>query len=451
MFTSIIRISLFFVLLLPLGSQAQNTAVLDAYVREALEANTGLQQQQLQLEKALYALKEARSLFGPSVSLNATYTRAAGGRSIDLPVGDMLNPVYSTLNQLTASGRFPQIENESVLFNPDNFYDAKLHTTLPLINLEIGYNKRIKNKLIDQQQAAINIYKRALIKDVKTAYYQYYQLRSALDIYKSSLQLVLEHVRVNESLYRNGVRNATALTRSQAEQAKVEAAIKQQEYACTNAAAYFNFLLNRDLNAEIKLDDLEPAQMLDGDAVQKPAYQREELSQLNHLMSISDLSVRMLKSNQLPRLNAFLDLGSQAFNFHVNSKSMYYIGGLSLQWDLFAGGRNKHRMLQAQAEQRTIASKYTEAERALSLQEEQSRNNLLAAREQLKSARVQVALAQRYFNDQLKAYKEGSLLYIELADAETQLTTARLSASVAEASVGIALAELERNTAAYEL
>ena len=97
------------------GINAQNP-VLQAYITEGLQSNLGLKQKQLDYASNLSALKEAKGLFFPDLSLNARYTVADGGRIIEFPVGDMLNPVYTTLNTLTGSNLFPQIENEEFPF-----------------------------------------------------------------------------------------------------------------------------------------------------------------------------------------------------------------------------------------------------------------------------------------------------------------------------------------------
>jgi outer membrane protein TolC len=437
-------------LLLNLKTNAQG-GLIDSYIKEAFENNQGLKQKQLDLQKALYALKEAKSYYLPNVSLNMNYTKAGGGRTIDLPIGDLLNPVYNSLNKLTASNNFPQISNESVLLNPDNYYDAKIHTTLPLVNLEIGYNKRIKNETITYQQAVVNVYKRELVKDIKLAYYRYYQSTQAVAIYESSLSLVNENIRVNESLLRNGAKNATALTRSQAEKQKVVASQNEQENMAKNAKAYFNFLLNRDLDAAVTLD----SSLFNSGLIQQTSSSniaaREELKQIKTSENMYKLNTDMLRSNIVPKLNAFLDMGSQDYNFKVGNKSLYYFGGLSLQWDLFAGNKNNLKIKQAETDVQSTQARYSEAERSFQLQEEQSKNNLNTAMENYKSAQKQTILSERYYNDQFKIYKEGQLLYIELVDAQNELTKARLQLATTEADIQIAIAELERNQAAYPL
>ncbi len=432
------------------GAAQQN--VLDGYIRLAFKENDGLKQQQFQLEKSLFALKEAKSLFLPAVSLQGSFTRAGGGRTIDFPVGDLLNPVYSTLNRLTESQNFPTLENASILLNPDHFYDAKFRTTLPLINAEIWYNQQIKKELITQQQAAVQVFKRQLVKDIKTAYYQLYQRTKAVEIYQNSLLLVDESIRVNESLYRNGVRNNTNLNRAKAEKQKIEAALHSARNDRKNVQAYFNFLLNQPLETPIDLDSAsvsypELLQQIDKGFV----TQREELLQLHSAQQIYGLNRRIQKAHLLPKVNTFLDLGSQGFDWNFDGQSRYYFWGVNLQWDLFGFGRYRYQVQQTEADIKTLQARTDDTEKALQLQLEQAYNNYHTALAQYQNAKSQWAFARDYYQDQSRLYREGQLLYLELLDAQHQFTNAQLQQSVSLAEVQISLAEIERCQAAYPL
>lgn len=425
--------------------------ILDDYIQSAFPQNQGLKQQNFQLDKSLYALQEAKSLFYPQVGLTGSYTKAGGGRTIDIPIGDMLNSVYSTLNQLTNSQKFPQLENQSVLLNPDNFYDVHVRTSLPLVNTEIWYAQKIRKENVSLQQASVNVYKRKLVKDIKTAYYQYYQAGKAVDIYNAALLQVRENIRVNTSFLENGVTNSTALTRAKAEQQKIAASITEAENKQRNAAAYFNFLLNRDLNATIAIDssifipeEIRPASSTTGNT-------RDELLQLSQQQKIASLFYRQSKSYLVPKLSTFLDLGSQGFNWNVDSRSRYYMWGVNLQWDLFAGGQRKYKAQQAAIDVNNLQAAYNEASVSFQLEQQVAENNYRTAVANFGSAREQLALSEKYYNDQSKVYKAGQLLYIELLDAQTQLTNAKLQLSVAFAAVQTAIADIERTQASYKL
>jgi len=73
---------------------------LENYIRVGLESNLALQQQKFSLAQSIEALNEARGKYFPSIDIGARYTRAGGGREIIIPVGDLVNPIYKTLNAL---------------------------------------------------------------------------------------------------------------------------------------------------------------------------------------------------------------------------------------------------------------------------------------------------------------------------------------------------------------
>ncbi|MFL0686149.1 MAG: TolC family protein, partial [Algoriphagus aquaeductus] len=131
-----------YLVLTPVKSMAQGQ--LEAYISFGLENNLVLKEKSIELEKSLLALKEAKSYFLPSLDFGANYTLASGGRTIDIPIGTLLNPVYATLNQLTGSNAFPQLENVSEQFLPDNFYDARFRASLPIYNKDLQYQKQIR-------------------------------------------------------------------------------------------------------------------------------------------------------------------------------------------------------------------------------------------------------------------------------------------------------------------
>src|SRR5687768_17800999 len=106
------------------SATAQTT--LDHYVKKGLEDNLALHQRTFDLQKAELDLKRAKTLFYPQASLNSQYTLASGGRTQDIPIGDLMNDVYSTLNQLTGQNKFPQVSNQTISFLPNDFHDTRV-------------------------------------------------------------------------------------------------------------------------------------------------------------------------------------------------------------------------------------------------------------------------------------------------------------------------------------
>ncbi|WP_276504056.1 TolC family protein [Terrimonas pollutisoli] len=429
-----------------IGVYAQTN--LDAYIKTALDNNETIKQQQFLLTKSLYALKEAKSLFLPSVGFNATYTIAGGGRTVDIPVGDLMNPVYKTLNQMTGANSFPQVQNQSILLNPNNFYDAKIRTTYPILNAEIEYNRKIKKQQYGLQQIEISLYKRELVKEVKQAYYKYLQAGEAVDIYQTALSLVKENLRVNTSLFNNQKVNRTAVVRSDNEVSKYNALLESAKQTQNNARVYFNFLLNTDLNTEIITDSIT-AVPVDLFLTDTTVAKREELGKLKQALAINQNITALAKSYNRPKLNSFVDLGTQAFDFKVNNKSFYYLAGISLEWNIFSGNKNKHKIKQTEADGKVLRSQTSYVEQQLKLELTTSANLLKAAIAEYNAAQSQVVSSQKYYSDMFRLYKEGQALFIELLDAQNQLVTAKLQLNISLFDTWIKATEIERANASF--
>lgn len=162
-----------------------------------------------------------------------------------------MNPVYSTLNQLTNSDKFPKVGNVSEQLNPDNFYDVRIKAVMPIINPDIRINRDIKQQQISLQQYEIDMYKRELVKEVKLAYFNYLTASRAIDIYKSALVVVNQNLKVNRSLLQNGKGLPAYVSRAESEVNKVEIQLENAVNDQKNARSYFNFLLNRPLGEQI--------------------------------------------------------------------------------------------------------------------------------------------------------------------------------------------------------
>jgi outer membrane protein TolC len=432
------------------GNVIQAQVKLDEYVRQGLLSNESIRQQNFVLERNVYALKEARSMFLPEVTFSTTYTKANGGRTIDFPTGDLLNGAYATLNQLTGTNSFPQLQNQRILLNPDNFYDARFRTTLPILNAELIYNKRIKQQQVDLQKTEVFLYKRELIKEIKTAYYSYLKAAHAINIYRSFLQLVQEGERVNIKLRDNNKINRTAVIRSQNEVSKINASLTAARKTEESARYYFNFLINRPLTDSILVDEIKalPArdQLLNDDV-----SGREELSKLRISKDINENLTGLAKSYMVPKVGTYLDLGSQAFDWKFNQHSRYYFLGVSLAWNVYSFGKNNYRIKQTIADKQAITAQTDYVQQQLFTELKVRKANMESTIAQYQAAQSQLTTSQTYYNDMAKLYKEGMAMYIELLDAQNQWIDAQLQANIALFDTWISFTAIERANASLTI
>ncbi|TDQ10932.1 TolC family protein [Pedobacter metabolipauper] len=437
------RVWILAAVLIPASLSAQTP--LQKYLEEAITNNLELQNRDFAVQKSLYALKEAKGLFLPDVNFNTQYLASGGGRKIEIPIGDLLNPVYSTLNNLTSSGQFPQVENVSQSFNPNNFYDAKVHTTLPLYNAEIIFNTKIKKEQINIRQAELNVYKRELIKNVKLAYYGYLQSLSAIEVLNNGIVLAKENLRINEAMVKNGKAIRTVVNRAENEVTGLKAQLEDARSQALNAAAYFNFLLNKPLNSAIGVEQVQAGLSADTSGSRKS----DELLALESAGKANLLALQLNKAAYLPKLSTFLDLGAQGDFLKVNDESPYYLFGVTLSWQIFAGNQRKNKIQQASMDVKSANNQVSQAEQRLQLEIETAANKLKAAIQVYDASVSQASLSRQYFKDQQRLYKEGQALYLELLDAQARLINDELKQSITYLTAQTRAAELERAKSSY--
>jgi outer membrane protein len=424
-------------------------SVLDDYVATAFQQNITLQQKNIQVEKAMIALKTAQSLYQPTVAFQGGYQSGQGGRSIAFPVGDLLNPVYSTLNALTKSTAFPQIANVETNFFPRDFYDVKVQTTMPLYNKDISYNKQIQEQSISLQREDVSLYKRELIKQIKTAYYNYLLSLGLVKVYENSLNLALEGKKVNEKLLANGKGLPAYLLRSDSEIATIQAQIADAAKQSQAAQMYFNFLLNRELRAEIRIDFEVEAALKTVYAVAPGA--REELSLLAKSIQIQETVLKMNEAFYLPKLNGFVNLGSQSTITDINTKSAYYFLGLQLDIPIFTGKRNLYKIKQAQLDIASAKNTLDLSTKQMNMATEIAQKNVQSSLISFQASTKSYEAASAYLRLIEKGYKEGVSTYLETVDARNQWMNATINYQLKQFNVLIAAAAYEREAASYPL
>ena len=439
-----------FLCLSGLSNVARAQTRLDNYLKEGLENNESIWQQNFLLEKSMYALQESKSLFGPTVTFSTSYVTAQGGRSLEFPAGDLLNQAYATLNQLTRSNSFAPLKNQNIQLFPNNFYDAHFRTSLPLLDAELIYNRKIRGRQADMQKTEVLLYKRELVKEIKTAYFRYSQAVNAVKIYETSLRLVEENRRINQALFDNQQVNRTAVIRSENEVSKYQADCISAEKTRLTAKAYFNFLLNKNAADTVIVDPID--QLPQGELLTDTSIdRREELTQLRISQGIGDDQLGLARSYLIPKISTYIDLGAQDNAFRWTDNTKYYFFGVSLDWTLFASGKNTYREKQAFAERQSISAQTNYAVAQLRTQLINARNAFHSSIAQYKATQSQFRSSQAYYRDELRLYKEGKAIYIELLDAQNQLINAELENNNTLFETWIRFADIERANAGFSL
>jgi outer membrane protein len=421
--------------------------ILDDYVQFGLENNRLIKDKTISYEQGLLALQEAKSLFLPSANLMGSYTLADGGRVIAIPIGDIINPAYAALNQLTGSQQFPMLDNVSEQFLPNNFYEAKVRVTYPLLNSGLRTNKTVKEQNSSINMLDLELYQLELTKDIKLAYYKWAMAINAVAVYESALSLVKRQLFTTQSLLANGKGLYAAVVRAESEVEQVNFQLIKAQNDVSLTKQYFNFLLNRPLESEIINAEMEMPQNLEVDIDNTSTLNnRLELMKLDGAIAINAAVLQSNKRYAIPKINSFLDLGSQAFDFQYNNQSRYAMAGLSLELPLYQGNRNRLKITQSENNAALLNNTKARVADQLNLTLQASQFQLETALKGYESAKKRNKAAAVYLNLITKGFEEGVNSLIEIIDARNQFTNSEINQNISFYQVLSAHADFERQT-----
>ncbi len=452
------KFSCFLTLLFICFGGLHSQTILEQYIQEGLAGNLALQQKEFSFEKSRQALREARGMFLPSLGVEARYSAAGGGRTIDFPLGDLMNPIHQTLNQLLQSNglqpAFPgNLDNIVFPFYRPREQDTRLRLIQPLFHPALIFNKRIKAELSRVENAGYRALARQLVAEIKTAYFNHLKTTKVKELLDETRLLLVENVRVSWALFDNQKVTEEVVFRSQAELSRLDQQRLEADKNVTLSRSYFNFLLNRPLTAPIavqeKFSPLFPAVPESAELEARSLRQREEIRQLQHAAAAAANHVKLSQSTWLPGITAVVDYGFQGETYRFTKNDDYWMAALVLSWNLFNGFQDDARKKQALLEKKILEKQGQETETRIRLQLQDATHSLQVARQVLAAAGETRRSAEASFAIIAKKYEQQMVPQIEYIQARNEFTAARSASLIAAFDLHIKEAQLEWAAALY--
>ena len=422
------------------GNSLAQSSVLESYIQEGLKKNLQLQQEQLNYERSMENLAQAKALFLPYISANGSYQLADGGRKISIPIGDLINPVYANLNRINTglnpdAPQYPQISNQSVNFLANNFHDSKVRIVQSLFNPEIYFAYKAQKELTTVQLAQKKAYENQLKFEITSAYFQFLQSGDAIKILKDTQKLLAELLKTNQSLVANGKATKDAVLNAEFEMDKTDQLIAESEKNYQVTKSFFNFLLNRDMNSAIERDTSLSTTSIDVQEISSlkttALRQRQEVQQVQHSLNATDQLINLNQGTALlPKINVVGDVGYQGFNYTLKSDQQYWLVQFGLTWDIFKGGEKRARNQQARIDYRVMENKMEQLKKQIELQVIQAYYELESAKQVYAASQSGVKSSEKSFQIIRAKYYEGQVIMLEYLDAQNKLTRAQLTNTI---------------------
>jgi outer membrane protein len=447
----------------PVASQSRAAASVEeavgGLVSDALAANLELDGALAQTAQRLAALDQARALYLPSLDLNARYTRATGGRTIDFPVGDLLNPVYASLNQITGTSKFPTVQNQEINFQRTREQDTRVSLNQPLYDARISAGRAAAQFQYEAATASRTALASRIARDMREAYYRWLQARAQIGIFDETLELAAENRRVNESLFRNGKITRDLVYRAEADLLEVQQSQLGAQNSVRLAQSYVNLIRNAPFDRVLPTIDVENPDIdrlrneLAARAAQ-PALtlaplqdaavlQRYELRQLDAISAAAIAGERLARAAFKPRLAFALDVGTQGETYALTSDDRYLLASVVLKFNFFAGGADEAGIANARAVEREVRANRSLQEQQIRLQVQQALQDFEFTQASLGTAAKRVEAAAGAFRIASRKRDLGQINQAEFIDSRRAMTDAQLNLNLTRFAALGNLAELE--------
>ena len=413
---------------------------LDALVREGLANNLGLVQERLVTEERDLDVTRARALFLPSAAIDARYSALSGV----LDIGQLINPAYQALNQLTGTSAFP---TDLSITQPYR-QDMRVRVTQPLFDASILANHALARSLREVQRGRLGASARDLAEGIGLGYLQYASARQVVELYRSTLDVLRENLRVSERLVAAGSTTPDAVSRARADSSETAQQLADAEQQRDAAARALNQLLHRPLDRSV---ELIPDSLLDfpltitlDEALARARDARDEVREADFGVRAARAQTRLATAAFLPTVALAVDYGFQGNRLRFRGDNDFTAVSLVFQWNLFNGGRDAARRKQGLLETQRAEVARADLEDRIALQVRQAYEAAVVAREAIPTAGARLAAAARTFELVRRRYDEGLAPHLEFTQARADFTNAGLNQILTRYAYATRYVELER-------
>jgi outer membrane protein TolC len=428
------------------GPLAAQQSALDAYVAEGLSRNLRLQSERVARQATQAGVREARGRWLPSLTLTARYSERSG-RALDL--GDLVNPAYAGLNQILGSNAFPTDVSLKLPFKQE----TGLRLLQPLFQPAIAAGVAIARSADQLQAATTAAGVRGLAARIRLAYIDYVTAARVEQLSRATLALLQENLRVTQSLVGNGAATPDAALRAKADLSEGEQRLAESIRARDAAREAFNLLLERPMEGEVQLADDSALGIADpvplDSAIAHGLVTREEPRALTAAIRVAEGRKRLATAAFYPSLSAAVDYGFQGDRYRFAGDRDLLVASLALSWNLFNGGQDQARRQEAELQRERLRLERAATARAVELEIRTAWRAAEVARQAIETAAARLESAERSYALVERKYRAGTAPQVELIDARTSYTAARLNRILTTYDYYARCVELERAAALY--
>jgi len=390
-------------------------SVSDAF-RLSLVHNKMLQQTLLERDVAEGQIVSSRSAYLPNVALSARYQRQE------------LVPVFDVA--------IPGAPPERVQIGTLDNYSAALNITQPIyaggaITAQVQL-ARLSALLADQTVRAAT---QDVVYATETAYYNLLLSQHLVDISTEEVRAATAHLDDVEKKRAGGIASDFDVLRAQVELSNSEANLIQSKNAINLARAQLIKSMGVSQDSDFALSDefvFAPAQVSMEEAVKTAFTNRPDLYSKEYQIRQQREQLRLARSRYLPNVSLyFTDTWSNPsptnFGSSTSEWGRIWQGGLQGAWPIFDGFQREGNIMQQKARLKQAQINLVDTEETAVFELTQAMLSMENAQEFVQSQELNVTRAREGLRLADVGYQQGVNTQVEVIDAQSALTTARVN------------------------
>jgi outer membrane protein TolC len=378
--------------------------------------------QRANIEKSRQRVNEGAASLGPKINSSVGYTR------------------YDDVQSSTFGG-------QTFVTQPVDNKTLSASVSLP-IDISGNLNRLVRAYQANEKAARytlLSVYNDLRL-NVRSAYYRVLNAKDTITVQNQALKDAQENLVQTQKLFNADQRAKVDVTRAQATVAQAQYNLIAAQNSLELAKNALNYAIARPIETPVDVTDvvdLPPVAIDVNQSVELAMKSRPEVLASQSTLEALRLITRATESGLNPSLSLGANYSRNLDPFN-GARATSGAGTLTLSIPIFDSGATRARVRQARQDELITRTQLEQTQLGISQDVRSAVNSLTSARARLLNAQTQVALAQEVFRLAQVRRDAGEGTYVEIIDAETDLTRARNGLVSARYDYLTAYAQLQR-------
>ncbi|MCI1188271.1 TolC family protein [Hymenobacter sp. DH14] len=406
---------------------ASDSLTLGATLQAVLDANPSITNLTELSAASASRLSQTRAGFLPQVTGTATYTRI--DPVVKLPFG-----------------------GETLQFAPNNNYD--FHVTAQYLLFDFGKNEatvKVAESQVQTAQDNITVARRDLAFNAAQVYYNILFMRESIKVQDQQIASLQAHRDEMNKRVQAGVSTRFDVTTTDVRITQAQNTKLDLQNQLRNQQVQLARLLHKPAQADIPVKgrltyDPQPVNL--EEEVIKASNNRPEVKLARDAENTAALQARLIEKSNMPSLGAGVQAGGKNGYIlpDINRIRFNTVGVVQLSVPIYDGNKNKKQRVEAEANARAAVARTADTQEQIRADVRQAINNMDFSQARHANAQQQVAQATEALSKARDRYRYGVGQNLDVLDAETQLSQARLALVQAEYNYTLGQYQLRRAT-----